>query len=156
MGKNEVYLLLDNNELIQVRGDIRVDQSVSDFINILFRGGKDKNFSQAVTHEDILRLLKATELFSYVEDRFEKLYIPSDTLLRNNYWVDVHRTLKGSRSIILDMFFFYGGIYIAAGERDLFDFLVETWNTHRNPIYQLSALIILHLIGIKHVKDTQC
>jgi hypothetical protein len=153
---NEVYKLLDNGEIIKIRGDIPVDRSVRIFINLVFRGGKDKATAQSVTHEDILRLLKSTELYSYIEDRFPIVFIGDDTLLKENYWLTALRTLRANTDVVNGMFFFYGGVYISSGERKLFDFLKDTWLTHRNPAYSLSAIILLHLLGIQKIKESLC
>ena len=153
---NELFKLLDNNEIIKLRGDVQVDKSVSLFINLLFRSGLDQNSSQKAYHEDIVRLLKATELFTYIKNRIGDPYIRNQTLLPDNYWVTAYQKLKSSREVVSDMLFFYGGVYSSKGERDLLEFLKTIWFNHRNLVYRLGALIVIHLIGMKHLKDNLC
>lgn len=157
MSINEVIKLLDNNEIILIRGDVRVPQSVFDFINMVFRLGKDPGlYAQKATHQDILRLLKSTELSSFLDENFEIIYIDPETLIPSNYWVDLYRKLSQSQDLISDILFFYRQQFRSVGRTEEINFLTNIWSTHRNLIYQLSSLILIHLLGMQIVKERQC
>jgi hypothetical protein len=153
---NEAYKLLDNNHIQVLRGDVQVDPSVSVFIEILFRGGNSKEFSQKATHEDVFRLIQSTELTVYISEAFPKLFISSHSLLPEGYWLSLLTSLRGNTSVIGDMLFFYSGIFFSDGDIKLFNFLKEVWVSHRNPVYSLSALIIIHLLGMNKIKESLC
>lgn len=153
---NELIKLLDNNEILTLRADVPVDSSVLKFINLVFRLSVDKSFPQQAYHEDVIRLLQSTELFSYIKDRIGSPYTRKKTLIPDNYWVKLHNKLLANRELVSDFMFFYGGIFSSKGERDLLEFLKSIWVNHRNVVYQVSALLVIHLIGMRHLKDNLC
>lgn len=156
MGINEIYKLLDNNEVLVQRLDVPVSTSVFAFINILFRQGADKTFALKVTHDDILRLVFSTEFKGYVEDKFEKVFIKTNSTIPENYWPDVYVLLRNNKDVVKSTLAFYRKVFARNGQGELYRFLEEQWNTHRNIVFQLAALVTLHLLGIELIKDTLC
>ena len=153
---NEIFKLLDNNEIIDQRADIPIDNSVTTFINILFRLGPNKTYAQKVTHEDIFRFLKATELNSYLEDEFPILFLKKTSLLSPDYWTSLFFILKENKALVGNILFFYRRRLTPVGKRELYDFLVEIWENNKNLVWQLSALILIHIITMKVIKESLC
>jgi len=153
---SELIKLLDNNEILALRADVQVDSSVLKFINLIFRLSINKASPQRAYHEDVIRLLQSTELFSYTRDRVGDPYIKDKTLVPENYWVSLHSKLLENKEVISDMLFFYGGVFSSKGERELMEFLKSLWLNHRNLVYKLSALLTIHLLGMRHIKDNLC
>lgn len=156
MNINEVFKLLDNNEIDLRRLDVPVPESVFNFINILFRGGVDKTSAQKATHEDILRLINATEFRSYLEANFEPIFLSTASLIPVNYWSSIFITLNISSDLVNSMLAFYRKVYSRNGQGDLYRFLLNQWRNHRNTVFQLSALVVIHLLGIKSIKESLC
>ncbi len=151
----ELFKLLDNNRILDVRADIPVDSSVDRFIDIIFRLGT-KSDSQKAYHEDIFRLLQSTELYKFIEEFFPVVYLNSKTLIPDNYWVSLNSLISSNPTLITDFLFFYGGVFSSAKKRNDFEFLKSVYETHKNPVYVISSLIIIHILGSRILKENLC
>jgi hypothetical protein len=108
-----------------------------------------------LTEREYKCVLEGTELKFILAKLFEPSLNLGDFSGVDNSLVSLLTALTGS-PIVSDMLFFYGGIYSNDGSRDLFEELKASWEDHRNGIYRLGSLMILHLVGMFIVKENLC
>jgi len=127
--------------------ETNLDKSVYAFVELLYKN---------LTEKEIKCILSGTELRFMVDELFGPFLNLGEFSEVTASLLDTQLILEAAPSILSDMFFFYGGIYTNAGKRKLFEELQQIWTSHRNIIYRLSGIILLHITGAFIVKENLC
>jgi len=123
-----------------------LDRSVYAFQNLVY---------EYLTEKEFKLIVLGTELGSLIENIFGPSLDLGNFSEISDSIIQTQFVLTNS-VIVSDMLFFYGGIYSSIGNRKLFEELKASWEDHRNTIYRLASLFIIHLLGMFIVKENLC
>tara|TARA_R110000851_G_scaffold219398_1_gene372175 strand:+ start:129 stop:557 length:429 start_codon:yes stop_codon:yes gene_type:complete len=126
--------------------DSNLDESVYLFQDLVY---------EYISEREYKGLLLGTELKFIVDELFGPTLELGKFVDKSNSTVELQSILDNS-IVVKDMLFFYGGIYSDAGTRDVYEELKSTWEDHRNTVYRLASLLLLHVMGMFIVKENLC
>ena len=148
--------LVDNSLIYSNRTPLQVDPEVSSFVFSLFTLDPKGKASQKASYSDVIRLLKSTELYSILEGYLGVTQEGVHTLLPSNYWISFEDLLASREEELEGFFKFYRNIFEAENKKELFIFLKETWDLHRNTAYRLGSIITMHVLGLDFLGKRRC
>lgn len=154
---SELLKLLDNQEILDRNSPkIPVGEEVRLFVNFFFRESTSKDSHQKVLHQDVLRLLLASKFKGYIVEEFGQIFVSEESTYIDNYWTKVLLGFQNNKPLVQNLLGYYRKVYSLSGKGDLLRFLESEYFSGSIPTERLSALLTIHILGIKAIKDSLC